>query len=88
MSIFEIIMLLCFGFAWPVSIYKSWTSESTGGKSPLFSVIVILGYVAGMIHKWLYSRDIVMILYLINTLMVAADLAIYYRNKKIEAMKE
>lgn len=31
MSIFEVIMLICFGAAWPFSIYKSYTSTSTSG---------------------------------------------------------
>lgn len=87
MSVFEIIMLICFGFAWPISIYKSWISKSTGGKSPLFSIVVIIGYISGMIHKWMFSRDIVMFLYLLNMVMVSIDLYIYFRNKRFEKVK-
>lgn len=87
MSIFETIMLVCFGIAWPISIYKSWMSKSSGGKSPLFSVVVIVGYLSGMIHKWLFSRDIVMFLYLLNMVMVSIDLCIYFRNKRLEKLK-
>jgi len=32
MSVFEAIMLLCFGAAWPFSIYKSYKSKSIMGK--------------------------------------------------------
>ena len=32
MSIYEIIMLICFGAAWPFSIYKSLKSKSTKEK--------------------------------------------------------
>lgn len=85
MSIFEMIMLTCFGFAWPISIHKSWTSRSTGGKSPIFSFVIILGYLSGMTHKWLYNRDLVMILYAVNMAMVTIDLIIYYRNKRLES---
>jgi hypothetical protein len=84
MSIFEIIMLTCFGFAWPISIHKSLTSKSTGGKSPLFSYVIIIGYLSGMTHKWLFNRDLVMVLYAINMAMVTVDLLIYYRNKRLE----
>lgn len=85
MSIFETIMLLCFGFAWPISIIKSWKSRTTGGKSPLFSAVILIGYAAGFTHKLLYSNDIVMYLYVLNFVMVAFDLSLWFRNRRIEA---
>lgn len=84
MSIFEIIMLLCFGAAWPVSICKSYVSRTTAGKSVIFLYIVLSGYLAGIIHKLLYTPDIVTSLYVINGFMVLIDILIYYRNKTIE----
>jgi len=83
MSIFEAIMLLCFGAAWPFSIIKSYKSKSVAGKSPYFLIVVIIGYISGIINKLLYSNDIIMYLYILNLLMVATDLAIYYRNVKL-----
>ena len=68
MSYFEIIMLLCFGVSWPVSIHRSWTSRSTGGKSPLFMALIITGYIAGVINKFMNNLDIVVVLYAINQL--------------------
>ncbi|MBZ9685833.1 hypothetical protein G9F72_005675 [Clostridium estertheticum] len=65
-------------------MYKSIKSRSTKGKSAMFLIIVIVGYIFGIIHKILYSRDIIMILYLINFLMVLVDLILYYKNKKYE----
>lgn len=88
MSIFEAGMLLCFGFAWPISLIKAWKSRSTGGKSWLFSAVVILGYVFGITHKILHSRDIVMVLYVINMLMVTGDLLIWFRNRRFEKEAE
>ena len=85
MSVFEIIMMGCFGMAWPVSIYKSYTSRQTKGKSVAFLFILVAGYIAGIIHKLLYSRDGVIFLYILNALMVFADIALFYRNKRIEA---
>ena len=38
MQIFEIIMLLCFGMSWPISVYKSIRSKSTKGKSAVFII--------------------------------------------------
>jgi len=83
LSIFEIIMLLCFGAAWPLSIYKSWKSKSIAGKSIIFLFVVLLGYIAGIIHKMLYSMDFVIYLYIINCIMVGVDIMLYYRNKKL-----
>ena len=87
MSIFEALMLLSFGAAWPVQIYKSYTSKKTAGKSVMFLYIVVFGYLCGITHKILYSRDIVMILYIINLLMVSTDILLYYRNKRYEKME-
>lgn len=85
MSIFEALMLLSFGAAWPTQIIKSYTSRSTKGKSILFLFIVIFGYLCGITHKVLFSRDIVMVLYIVNLIMVSTDIALYYRNKAIES---
>lgn len=84
MSIFEIIMLICFGAAWPVSIMKSWTSRTNNGKSLFFLVIVLIGYVAGILHKIYYLRDGVIILYLINFAMISVDILIYFRNRRYD----
>lgn len=77
-------MLVCFGFAWPLNIYKSLKSRSTEGKSVLFLFVVLIGYVFGITHKLLYSRDIVLILYVINIVMVLTDTILFYRNKRYE----
>ena len=82
MSIFEAIMITSFGCAWPASIYKSYTSGSNAGKSLWFLIIVFAGYICGIMHKLLYSYDIVLVLYIINTLMVLTDIFIYFRNEK------
>ncbi len=84
MSFFEIIMLICFGFAWPAAIYKSWSSRTNKGKSLFFLIIVIMGYAAGMLHKYFYNMDVVFYLYLINMIMVCIDLCIYVRNHILE----
>ena len=85
MSIFEAIMLLCFGAAWPLSIYKSYKSRKNIGKSIGFLYVVIVGYIAGIINKLIHSpTDPVLYLYILNALMVSADTVLYYRNKKIE----
>ncbi len=83
MSIFEIVMLICFGAAWPLSIYKAYISRSTEGKSVLFLIVILIGYVAGILNKMFNHYDQVMYLYLLNFTMVLIDLLIYYRNSRI-----
>jgi hypothetical protein len=84
MSLFEIVMLVCFGAAWPFSIYKSWNSRRTSGKSVFFLYIVIVGYVAGILNKIYNHFDGVVYLYGLNACMVATDIVLYYRNRAIE----
>ena len=83
MSIFEVLMLLCFGAAWPFSIYRSYKSRAVAGKSGIFLGIVLAGYVAGIFHKLLYSMDFVIWLYAVNAGMVAVDIALFLRNKRL-----
>lgn len=82
MSIFEAIMLICFGMAWPFSIYKSYKTKSIQGKSPMFLIVILIGYISGILHKILDNYDYIIYLYILNTIMVSADLILYIRNKK------
>jgi len=84
MSMYEVIMLLCFGAAWPVSLYKSWKSRTNAGKSLWFLVSVLTGYVAGCLHKVTYDMDPVVALYALNGLLVGADLLLYWRNARLQ----
>jgi len=84
MSPFEIIMLVCFGSAWPFSIYKSWTTRRVGSKSLIFLFALFVGYIAGVLHKVFYLYDGVIVLYAVNGLMVAIDIGLYFRNRYLE----
>jgi len=88
MIIFEIFMLLCFGFAWPTSIYKSLKSKSVEGKSVLFLYVIIAGYIFGILHKIFNDPDFVVIFYALNACMVFVDLLLYYRNKKLATLNK
>lgn len=84
MSPFEIGMLVCFGVSWPISIWKLWRTKRSDGKSRLFSTIVLIGYVCGILHKHYYTPgDPVIYLYFFNLAMVAFDLylTILYKQR-------
>lgn len=78
-SIPEAVMFICFGFSWPVSVFKALRTKRVTGKSPLFMVLIIIGYTSGIAHKIIFSRDILIVLYLFNLLMIVADLCLYLR---------
>jgi len=84
MGLFEFLMLFCFGFSWPFSIMKSLRSRSTQGKSFVFMLMVELGYVFGIVHKVLYSKDWVVWAYVVLFFVVAVDIALYLRNWHFE----
>ena len=83
-KIFELLMLLSFGAAWPAS-------RTAKGKSLMFLLVIIFGYLCGIINKLINSPDYVIFFYALNMVMVSADLVIYFRNRRLdreaEAMK-
>lgn len=89
-QILEAVMIACFGLAWPVSVYKSYVSQSTKGKSLLFLLIVLTGYAAGINHVILDypGFSYLTALYLVNILMISIDIFLFFRNRKIETLSE
>ncbi len=84
-SFFEFAMLVCFGLSWPISVYKSYTSKSTKGKSVFFIFAIILGYICGIVGKIVSGNiNFVLAVYIINLVMVSIDFALYFVNKKHE----
>lgn len=84
-SIFESVMLICFGISWPISVYKSITSKSTKGKSCVFIIAILIGYIAGIAGKIISGNiNYVLCLYVLNFIVVSTDLGLYFRNKKYE----
>lgn len=83
-GLFEAIMLVCFGFSWPVSIAKALRTKNVSGKSPWFMVLISLGYTSGIIHKLLNDPNWVIFLYGLNLLMVLTDFSLYLRYSRGE----
>ncbi len=87
MSIFEAIMLICFGASWPLAIYKTVKVKNPVGKSVPFLYLVLIGYIAGCLHKVFFNFDKVLWLYALNGIMVLVDLILthYYisRNRRL-----
>jgi len=79
MSVFEALMLICFGSSWPISISKALRTKVVEGKSPLFMAILCLGYACGIVHKAVCSFDWIIALYSLNLVLISFDLYLYYR---------
>lgn len=78
--IFEIIMLVCFACSWPVSIVKALKTKIVIGKSPFFMIIIIIGYIFGIIHKLVNEPgNWVVWLYVLNLVIVSYDLFLYFK---------
>ena len=85
MQIFEFIMLACFGLSWPISVYKSIKSKSTQGKSIVFIIAIIIGYISGIIGKIVNLQlTYVLIIYCFNLIVVSVDLVLFFINRKNE----
>ena len=93
-EILEILMLLCFGFSWPINARKAWVARTAKGKSPAFLCLILIGCIAGVASKFVNphfdfaTKWYVLFFYALNFCMVSVDLAIYFRNKKLDAQRE
>ena len=88
MSIFEAIMLLCFGSAWPFAIYTSYKSRTAKGKSAFFLFVLLIGYFSGTMHKIFYSFDYIIVLYILNFCLIATDTILYFRNRRLDEIRD
>lgn len=88
MRLFEIIMLICFGLSWPISIAKTLKTRNVEGKSVIFLYIIITGYLAGIIHKILNNFNWVTYLYALNACMVACDAYLWHKFNISKKVKE
>ena len=87
-ELFEIIMIVSFGASWPLNVMKSYRARTTKGKSLWFLLLILFGYVAGIISKLINESYMsqfsekwyVLVFYVINFIMVSVDLALYVRN--------
>ena len=88
-ELLEITMVVCFGISWPASIVRSYKGRTAKGKSLLFLVMIMTGYVAGVAAK-LVSGNISysVFFYALNLVMVATDTVLYFRNKRLDAQRE
>ena len=91
-ELLEVTMIVCFGFSWPFNVVKSYHARTTKGKSLAFLLLIFFGYIAGIASKFVnqdYMNNIadkwyVLFFYILNFIMIGADLVMYVRNRRID----
>ena len=89
-EILEIMMIVCFGFSWPMNVVKSYHVRTTKGKSLGFLLMICIGYVCGIASKIIGGsfKWYVMFFYVLNLCMVLLDVAMYARNYRLDQMNK
>lgn len=88
-QILETIMLICFGCSWPMSAYKNAKAKSAKNMSLPFTILIMLGYVAGIAAKIISGTiNYVLAVYILNLVMVSANFVIYFINKGYDKKAE
>lgn len=93
-EILEVVMIVSFGLSWPMNVIKSYRARTAKGKSLAFLCLIFFGYIAGITSKFMNeaymasfsSKWYVLIFYILNLLMVGADLILYARNKRLDKL--
>lgn len=88
-QVFEMMMLVCFGLSWPFNIAKSLRSRTAKGKSVLFEIMIIIGYLFGVAGKLIGGNiTYVLAFYALDILLVSTDLILTFRNRKLDRERE
>ena len=99
-TILEVVMIVSFGASWPFNVMKSYKARTTKGKSLTFLCLIFFGYIAGVAMKAIkiginnytgfhaFINWLALAVYILNLLMVGTDLALYFRNKKLDKLAE
>lgn len=84
-SILETVMLMCFGFSWPLNVIKAYKAKTAKGTSLPFILLIITGYIAGITAKVITGQiNYVLIAYIVNLAIVSLNIVIYFRNVSLD----
>lgn len=95
-ELLEIIMIVSFGASWPLNVIKSYRARTAKGKSLPFLCLIFFGYIAGIASKLvndaymavIAEKWYVLFFYVLNLIMVGADLLLYVRNARLDKVAE
>ena len=83
----EIAKLCLFGCSWPFNIAKALRAKTAKGKSVVFELLVLVGYLIGLFGKFYAYRQTGTLaystwFYIADILMVSVDLVLYCINTR------
>lgn len=89
-ELMDVCMIVAFGFSWPMNVIKSYKSRTTKGKSLSFLILIFSGYICGISGKLMAPsfKWYVLFFYVLNFVMVGADLILYVRNRKLDKLAQ
>lgn len=89
-ELMDICMVVAFGLSWPLNVIKSYKARTTKGKSLPFLLFIFCGYICGIIGKLMAPtfKWYVLFFYVLNFIMVGADLLLYIRNYRLDKQSE
>ena len=83
--LFEALMLICFGFSWPLNVIKAYKARTAKGTSLAFIFLIITGYLAGIAAKFInHQFNYVLAVYFLNLAIVMMNVLVYIRNKSLD----
>ena len=83
--LFEALMLICFGFSWPLNVIKAYKAGTAKGTSLAFIFLIITGYLAGISAKFInHQINYVLAVYFLNLAIVMLNVFVYIRNKSLD----
>ena len=87
-ELMEIAMIVAFGCSWPMNVIKSYKARTAKGKSLTFLILVLFGYICGIAGKLIAPtfKWYVLFFYVLNFIMVSADLLMYIRNCRLDKL--
>lgn len=84
-SILETVMLICFGFSWPLNVIKAYKAKTAKGTSLPFVLLIITGYIAGISAKLITGQiNYVLVAYMLNLAIVSLNVIVYFRNVSLD----
>lgn len=84
----EALMLVCFGFSWPINVVKAIKAKTAKSTSLAFICLIITGYIGGIAAKIISGQfNYVLVVYFINLAIVTVNAFVYFRNKAIDKRK-
>ena len=95
-TLFETLMIICFGLSWPLSVYKSWKSRTAKGKSLQFEIFIWIGYIFGIAKNFILlangSSGWIFFLgwafYFLNFIEITVDMLLYFRNVRLDNQRD